>query len=77
MRDPVCGMDVQPESASASETHAGQTYYFCCKGCAAKFRADPEKYLAPKPVQVNAPASFRSGNPPRQSRLKIRFAVCR
>ena len=63
MRDPVCGMDVQPESASASETHAGQTYYFCCKGCAAKFRADPEKYLAPKPVQVNAPSLVQIGKP--------------
>ena len=39
MRDPVCGMDVQPDSAAATETHRGQTYYFCCKGCAAKFRA--------------------------------------
>ena len=57
MRDPVCGMDVQPESASASETHAGQTYYFCCKGCAAKFRADPAKYLEPKLVQIGQPAA--------------------
>src|SRR5579872_5970190 len=63
MRDPVCGMDVQPESASASETHAGQTYYFCCKGCAAKYRAAPEKYLAPKLVQVNAPSLVNIGQP--------------
>ena len=75
MRDPVCGMDVQPESASASETHAGQTYYFCCKGCAAKFRAEPAKYLAPKPWKPPSQAWFRSGNPrPKKSRLKIRFA---
>ena len=61
MRDPVCGMDVQPDSAAASETWAGQTYYFCCKGCAAKFRADPAKYLAPKPVQANAPSLVQIG----------------
>ncbi len=45
-------MDVQPDSAAASEAHAGQTYYFCCQGCATKFRAEPAKYLAPKLVQI-------------------------
>lgn len=44
-RDPVCGMTVDPEKAPAKFDHAGTTYYFCCAGCAAKFRADPEKYL--------------------------------
>ena len=48
MTDPVCGMEVKPESAAGSETHAGEVYYFCCKGCATKFRADPAKYLAPR-----------------------------
>jgi Cu+-exporting ATPase len=57
MRDPVCGMEVQPDSAAASETYAGQMYYFCCKGCAAKFRAEPAKYLAPKLVQIGQPAA--------------------
>lgn len=57
MRDPVCGMEVKPESASATETHAGQTYYFCCKGCAVKFRAEPAKYLAPKLVQIGQPTA--------------------
>jgi Cu+-exporting ATPase len=56
-------MDVQPDSAPASETHAGQTYYFCCKGCAATFRSDPEKYLAPKPIQINAPGLVQIGQP--------------
>ena len=56
-------MEVQPDSASASETYAGQTYYFCCKGCAAKFRAEPAKYLAPKLVQVTAPSLVQIGQP--------------
>src|SRR5579863_7608702 len=63
MRDPVCGMEVQPESAAASETHAGQTYYFCCKGCAAKFRAEPAKYLAPKLAKATAPGLVQIGQP--------------
>ncbi len=46
--DPVCGMSVDPAKAAATAEHAGKTYYFCCGSCAAKFRADPEKYLNAK-----------------------------
>jgi Cu+-exporting ATPase len=45
-RDPVCGMTVDPVRAAATAEHAGKTYYFCCSGCAVKFRAQPEKYVA-------------------------------
>ena len=48
-RDPVCGMMVDSERAAAKAEHAGKTYYFCSAGCAAKFRAEPEKYLVAKP----------------------------
>jgi Cu+-exporting ATPase len=44
--DPVCGMTVDPSRAAARVDHAGTTYYFCSKGCAAKFDADPVKYLS-------------------------------
>ncbi|HEX2056222.1 MAG TPA: YHS domain-containing protein, partial [Nitrospiraceae bacterium] len=44
--DPVCGMTVQPDSAAGSHRHNGKTYYFCSRGCLAKFQAMPEKYLA-------------------------------
>ncbi len=48
-KDPVCGMDVVPETAAGHAEHAGQTYHFCSRGCVAKFEADPEKYIgAPK-----------------------------
>ena len=50
VKDPVCGMEVTPAKAAGSFEHRGQTYYFCGKGCLAKFQADPLKYLAPKPV---------------------------
>jgi Cu+-exporting ATPase len=45
MRDPVCGMMVDPDKAKASLEHAGTTYYFCCPGCAQKFQAHPDEYL--------------------------------
>ena len=44
-RDPVCGMNVDPQKAAAKIEHAGHTYYFCAPGCARRFQAEPEKYL--------------------------------
>jgi P-type Cu+ transporter len=45
--DPVCGMKVDPARAAGEVSHRGTTYYFCSKGCAAKFAAQPDKYLQP------------------------------
>ena len=43
--DPVCGMTVEPESAAATAEYDGETYYFCCQGCADSFLAEPEEHL--------------------------------
>jgi len=51
-RDPVCGMTIDPSSATVSVEYEGKLYHFCCKGCAEKFRADPAKYLSPGPKPV-------------------------
>jgi Cu+-exporting ATPase len=51
-RDPVCGMTVDPAKAAAQLEHLGQTYFFCAKGCAQKFAANPERYLS----QSSAPS---------------------
>src|SRR5258705_1535279 len=48
-RDPVCGMTVRPDSPHRA-TYQGRTFHFCSAGCLAKFTADPERYLAPKPA---------------------------
>ncbi len=47
-KDPVCGMMVDPAKAIAKVEHAGETYYFCCMGCAQKFQARPQEYLQPR-----------------------------
>jgi YHS domain-containing protein len=43
-RDPVCGHDVDPATAFASEEHDGRTYYFDSRECHYEFRADPHRY---------------------------------
>jgi Cu+-exporting ATPase len=39
--DPVCGMDVDTESAAASRERNGLRYWFCSPACANHFDADP------------------------------------
>jgi Cu+-exporting ATPase len=46
--DPVCGMEVQTDTAQNTAEHQGTTYYFCAKGCRLEFGDDPEKYLDPE-----------------------------
>jgi Cu+-exporting ATPase len=48
VKDPVCGMSVDPHTAQNRAEYAGHTYYFCRAGCREKFVADPEKYLSPE-----------------------------
>jgi Cu+-exporting ATPase len=54
VKDPVCGMSVDPATAKARVEHAGHTFYFCCAHCGEKFQADPAKYIAPHPAPVPA-----------------------
>jgi Cu+-exporting ATPase len=61
--DPVCGMNVNPATATESWEYQGTRYYFCCDGCLAMFRADPAKYLAKKtPAAPVAPPHDASGH---------------
>jgi P-type Cu+ transporter len=43
-KDPVCGMEVDPERVGARYEHQGTIYSFCCDGCRDLFRANPERY---------------------------------
>jgi Cu+-exporting ATPase len=64
VKDPVCGMNVNPAIAKHHLEHAGKSVYFCCAPCVEKFKANPEKYLteAARPpssslVALQTPAS--------------------
>ena len=49
VKDPVCGMKVDPATARWHLDHDGQAYYFCREGCLNRFRADPSQYLVAAP----------------------------
>lgn len=45
VKDLVCGMMIDPQTAAASSEYNGETYHFCAKGCKAAFDKNPEKYV--------------------------------
>ena len=47
VKDPVCGMDVDPETSKLSLEHDAGTSWFCGKGCLLEFKDDPQTYLDP------------------------------
>ncbi len=57
VKDPVCGMDVDPAAAAHKLEHEGKTFYFCSAHCLDKFRQDPARFLTPPPATVDKPHS--------------------
>ena len=52
VKDPVCGMTVDPAHAKHRAEHEGATYYFCAQRCKEKFLAEPSRYLSPASGQT-------------------------
>ncbi|GMR03898.1 MAG: hypothetical protein BMS9Abin22_409 [Gammaproteobacteria bacterium] len=48
VKDPVCGMEIDANSAATQEDYQGATWYFCSESCHGKFRADPAQYARPE-----------------------------
>ena len=55
-RDPICGMEVNPETAAGSLKRDDRTYYFCSRHCLEKFRS-----LADKFVVIASPPAHPAG----------------
>ncbi|CAH2398260.1 heavy metal translocating P-type ATPase [Mesorhizobium escarrei] len=45
IRDPVCGMTVDPAAGKPTADHGGHRYHFCSERCRSRFTAEPENYM--------------------------------
>ena len=55
VKDPVCGMDVDPLTSKHRAEHEGHSYHFCAANCRTKFIAEPARFLTPNSQRVEAP----------------------
>ena len=60
VKDPVCGMTVDPEQTEYHARHGNGTFHFCSARCRDKFADDPEQYLKPA---ANPAAPEQAGHP--------------
>ena len=70
VKDPVCGMQVDPTKVAGQSQYQGLTYSFCSLGCKKKFDLNPMQYmqsvkeqssLHPQPVAAPAATSATKG----------------
>ncbi len=61
VKDPVCGMSVDPQKTPHRARFEDQDYFFCNPKCREKFIADPSKYLTPKPQEAAPVAPVAPG----------------
>lgn len=45
LRDPVCGMDVDPSDRNPTAEHDGHTFHFCSEHCRDKFAKTPDAFV--------------------------------
>ncbi|HXV41675.1 MAG TPA: cation transporter, partial [Anaerolineae bacterium] len=58
IKDPVCGMKIEPQDAAATRPYKGQTFYFCSDNCVRQFDADPARYAAPVSATTGVPTNW-------------------
>ena len=57
VKDPVCGMDVDPRAAKHRATYDKTDFHFCSAGCKGKFEASPARYVADAGKPAVAPVA--------------------
>jgi len=56
VRDLVCGMEFDKDSASCKLDYYDKIYYFCSLACKEKFGREPEKYVTHEEREINSNA---------------------
>jgi P-type Cu+ transporter len=46
VKDLVCGMEIEKDTARGPAGHMGKTFYFCSDGCKEKFEREPMRYIS-------------------------------
>ena len=60
VRDPVCGMKVNPLTAKHQAAYRDKTFHFCSAGCKTKFEASPARYMSDADTPVAPPPAPRA-----------------
>ena len=45
VKDPVCGMNVDPKNTKFKSIHKRKEYFFCSTNCKTQFDQDPQQFI--------------------------------
>jgi Cu+-exporting ATPase len=79
VRDPVCGMDVDPATTDHHHAHAGTEYHFCSVRCVTRFAERPEEWLsgqAQEELAAQAPADAQFTCPMHPEVVQVGPGAC-
>lgn len=63
VKDVVCGMTIDSDSAAGQSQFEGRTFYFCSAQCKRQFDADPGRYAASATSAVDAADTLEQHEP--------------
>jgi P-type Cu+ transporter len=72
VKDPVCGMEIDPGAAFATREHMGQKFYFCSENCVKQFDKDPHQFAH---MSVEPAGSATTGFNPGSSLLQVELPI--
>ena len=64
VKDPVCGMNVDPDTATDRTTYKGINYYFCSADCRRQFEVRPEQFTTTRVAESAWTGKHRSAGKP-------------
>ena len=59
VKDVVCGMTIDSDSAAGQSQFEGRTFYFCSAQCKRQFDADPSRYAGASATKVERAGTDR------------------
>jgi len=71
VKDIVCGMDIDPQTAFAVREHMGRKYYFCSENCVKQFDANPHLYEVEKQLAGSVTTGFNPDLPLERIELPV------
>ena len=66
VKDPVCGMMVDPQEVATKREHGGKTYFFCSARCGERFERAPREFLT-APETAGMETHVHAGEPTTRS----------
>jgi len=72
---PVMDYNFDVKASTAVIDYKGKSFYFCCEGCPAEFRKNPDKYLAQTEFRERKPTPEEIGKEARCTVMNHKFKI--